>query len=87
MQFPLYRVLRSERKQGVLLVEGTITVSQAALRLSMTYGQVLRRIMLREIRGWQEDNRAWRVDAQDVERLAAGRLEQEPARQEPVSAA
>ena len=46
----------------VLLVE-EITVSQAALRLSMSYGQVLRRIMLREIRGWQLDNRAWRVDA------------------------
>ena len=46
----------------------TIPLTEAGYRLALSYNQILRKVMVREIRGQRVDGR-WRVDADEVERL------------------
>jgi hypothetical protein len=47
-----------------------ITLTQAAIRMSASYNQTLRRVLLGEIRGVQRNGR-WYVDRDDLERFVA----------------
>ncbi len=49
-------------------MERTIPLTEAGHRLRLSYNQILRRVMVGELRGEQIDGR-WQVDADQVERL------------------
>lgn len=64
--------------------ENTITIAQAGLRLGLSYQQVLRLVMVGEIRGWQNAQGRWEVDAQTVAEAARPRTGRRVAgREEP----
>lgn len=50
-----------------------MTLMQAAARLSLSYHQTLRLVLIRQLKGAQAANGAWRVDTDDLERFAQAR--------------
>lgn len=49
----------------------TVSVQQAGLRLHLSQNQIIRKIMVGELPGWQDATGGrWRVSAEAVERLA-----------------
>ena len=55
-------------EKGVVDREQTIPLTEAGHRLGLSYNQILRRVMVGEVRGKRVDGR-WRVDVDEVERL------------------
>lgn len=56
-----------------------VTLSRAAVILRLSYHQVQRLVMRGDLRGGQDDQRHWWVDADDVARLAQHRAERQVA--------
>ena len=50
-------------------MERTIPLTDAGYRLRLSYNQVLRQVMVGELRGERVDGK-WKVDADQVEKLA-----------------
>ncbi len=45
------------------------TIGQAGLRLTRSYNQILRLIMLAQLKGWQEPDGSWLVSLADLDRF------------------
>jgi hypothetical protein len=50
-------------------MDQTISVPQAGVRLGESYNQVMRRVLVGELKGWQDERGRWRVLDADVARL------------------
>jgi excisionase family DNA binding protein len=54
-----------------MFTSDSITLTQAAARLRMSYNQALRLVLKGELRGWQDERGRWRVCRHAVEEHAA----------------
>lgn len=51
----------------------SITMMQAAMRARLPYKAMLDRVLTRRVKGWQDADRRWHVDAADLDRFIAER--------------
>jgi hypothetical protein len=48
---------------------GATTIAQAGIRLGQSYNAILRKILVGELKGWQDERGRWRILEADVARL------------------
>jgi hypothetical protein len=51
----------------------TTSIAQTGIRTGLSYNQILRLILVRQLRGWQDERARWRVLEEDVRRLELAR--------------
>jgi predicted site-specific integrase-resolvase len=49
------------------------TIAQAGIRLGQSYNAILRRVLVGELKGWQDERGRWRILEADVSRLEGSR--------------